>query len=56
MERSRKRHCSGNATMFSVHNVELHVTVNNIKISIVAQNAFMMNLCRPQQFNLLRTS
>lgn len=49
--RSRNRHCSGNATMLSVHNVELHVTVNNIKIFSVAQRYFRMNLCRRQQFN-----
>jgi hypothetical protein len=47
MERSRNRHCSGNATMLSVYNVELHVTVNNIKILSVAQKCFCDEFMSP---------
>jgi len=45
--RSRNRHCSGSATMLSVHNVELHVTVNDIKILSVAQKYFYGEFMSP---------
>lgn len=47
MARSRNRHCSGSATMLSVHNVELHVTVNDIKILSVAQKYFYGEFMSP---------
>jgi hypothetical protein len=47
MARSLSHHCSGNAAMLSVHNVELHVTVNNIKILSVAQEFFYDEFMSP---------
>jgi hypothetical protein len=35
--------------MYSLCIVELHITVNNIKILTAAQNSFMENLCHQQQ-------
>jgi len=36
--------------------VELHVTANNIKHGVLHNNAFVANLCRQQQYNVLRSS
>jgi len=36
--RSRSQCCTGNAVMCSVCDVELHVSVNNIKMSSIAQH------------------
>jgi len=42
--------------MFSVPIVELHVTVNNIKLLSIVQNVSKANLYRRQKYNLRKSS
>ena len=45
--RSRNHCFSGNATMFSVCIVELHITVNNMEVFIITQTCFLGELISP---------
>jgi len=45
--RSRKHYFSGKATMLSVYIVELHITVNNMKVFIVTQTCTLGKLISP---------